>query len=1634
MLDAKQHPPAKAQPATGPTPRTSRRPADPPAALAPRLRRQIALDAWGAEGVPPAAGGVRAQYVATAPVDPPAAPRAPTAAPYGTVVDDGLPVGEGQVARTAFLDRIAAAVTAAAEEELAKVGRTTADCPYIAHWLAYYRGRSAAEIERAIERYAAPTRVDPDGLVAAISARVKLAVEVWAKTGKLVGFGGPSRLPPPSDEDTARRAGAAAAPQTKPLGEARASGPPDAPTVQRSLGSGRPLDSGVRARIEPAFGRSFADVRVHTDAVAARLATSLTARAFTVGSDVGFGAGQYRPSTLAGDLLIAHELAHVVQQEGGRGGTFLDDGTFAQLEREADEAALAALARRNGHARSGSARGLRLQRCGSDVDFSKLAKAPEYEQVLTRLAELYAQKEDIAAGRGNLDDLDKVNAQIAEQIEQLRILGIQLPEDEIYRRVTATFHPPGEKGMRTVGGTVLREPPGPAYIGERLTFRFVPDYLPPESNVTVEWYFRSTDDKVYGNGPMHGGTNPMTAVPANRGFGVTLAERFWSKGSQRPVVEQIEKAGGLVPIAVVKAGDADPVEIPGDFVPMTSRPPSFEVEVDPPTPIPNSGVKLQIKDWAPVLGRYVVEWKLDGKDLGPGLMIDNAQIGAAGEHWVSGSLYKAKDEYDHLTPAGPLLAFSMKTFQVLEREAIGEKALAQAGALQPPPPLAKLDESIRTSMQEIAKRGVLGGEREAYWQSRYEAQQKRLDKLAEFVPDYKQTKDLPADATQLDESTSYAQAIPAVIVYGPGPGGSQPISIYLTARKSGTTWSARLVDMTGKPHKFDGSGATALAAYQDAFATWRSDNPYPTGGLVVYQFTPAGWTFPKSFSTTTGWKTAKEWVDSVLEVGGVVIGLLLLVAPDLTVTKVAGLALLGLGVARSGVGIYERLQLGDEPLDKENVVDGIMIVTSLLGFGGGVLRSLGEEARAVGSPLVYRVGNWMVVTTLAADVGTLVYATADALTELRAARGDPTMDDAQRAQLVLGVVSRLLFQGILLFASNRELFREGLTRSDFVKTRLPEKETVSLSKGMRLDVELELRKAGADPKAVRAMDERTLLSNFLVLQRRQAAGGRIESLRAKLTPGAQAELDAARLQQPSTEAFAGELEQLPDPKKHFEDLAAQRQKAVAGGAPTAADAVAEVYRKAVFDQLSPEAQKRFPKPEVVQVDAAEMQKRTGSSLATAAIEFEGDRARIVVKRGTPPGALVEEAAHLEQLLDPRLRRFAGMLDQGTLKKWSTLDPKRRAQLWGAKLELEIDAQRRVLAALRERIPKAPADEAEELRFSVEDAWQNLEALRSRYAELSGYQRTLKGAARTAVAEPEFLGEAPRLLNKATAPDFALDDAWLKLTDPDAFVAQYKARYPNTTLSEPELKQRFADGQRLHPGTGRLRGPDAAVVAREAQYTGPATTYSTDPAAPAGTRIEVDQPTRARADEIRAKREAALKRRRAAEETAGPTAEADRAAAQYDVISASREYGELWGEAWVRSKYGAGNVDPVYQNPVSRSGDFDMVFKIRRPGGAPNEWVIEYIVIEAKGGSSPLGSRMAGPIRVEQGTPEYFQSIIEAMAASKSKKAQDAAAELRAAPAGTIHYVHVKVPVEPGSIVSSVVTREFALTPPAPASP
>jgi hypothetical protein len=106
--------------------------------------------------------------------------------------------------------------------------------------------------------------------------------------------------------------------------------------VEAALAGGEPLRGDVRARVEPGLGMDLSAVRVHHGPQAARAAEALRARAFASGPHVVFGAGQYAPGTQDGLRLLAHELAHVVQQ-GAAGAPRIDRANAADARLPANQ-------------------------------------------------------------------------------------------------------------------------------------------------------------------------------------------------------------------------------------------------------------------------------------------------------------------------------------------------------------------------------------------------------------------------------------------------------------------------------------------------------------------------------------------------------------------------------------------------------------------------------------------------------------------------------------------------------------------------------------------------------------------------------------------------------------------------------------------------------------------------------------------------------------------------------------------------------------------------------------------------------------------------------------------------------------------------------------------------------------------------------------------------------------------------------------------------------------------------------------------------------------------------------------------------------------------------------------------------
>lgn len=179
--------------------------------------------------------------------------------------------------------------------------------------------------------------------------------------------------------------------QRKPADQAAV---PVPPIVNEVLNSpGRPLDSDTRSYMEPRFGHHFDHVRVHTDARAAGSARAVNALAYTVGSDVVFGAGQYAPSTDAGRRLIAHELTHTIQQ-GAADGTRLaaspaSSPMATRCEAEAERTAANVIEGRTAASvmPGASTPGLQRQAHGTP---SPGVRSPAFEELVTQVSTVQA--------------------------------------------------------------------------------------------------------------------------------------------------------------------------------------------------------------------------------------------------------------------------------------------------------------------------------------------------------------------------------------------------------------------------------------------------------------------------------------------------------------------------------------------------------------------------------------------------------------------------------------------------------------------------------------------------------------------------------------------------------------------------------------------------------------------------------------------------------------------------------------------------------------------------------------------------------------------------------------------------------------------------------------------------------------------------------------------------------------------------------------------------------------------------------------------------------------------------------------------------------------------------------------------
>jgi len=104
--------------------------------------------------------------------------------------------------------------------------------------------------------------------------------------------------------------------QRKPEGSGPTASPKLSSQIENSAGRGNPLPDKTLQEMNRSFGNDFTNVRIHQDKDSASMNRELEARAFTQGSDIYFNDGKFNPENAEGKFLLAHELTHVVQQQG----------------------------------------------------------------------------------------------------------------------------------------------------------------------------------------------------------------------------------------------------------------------------------------------------------------------------------------------------------------------------------------------------------------------------------------------------------------------------------------------------------------------------------------------------------------------------------------------------------------------------------------------------------------------------------------------------------------------------------------------------------------------------------------------------------------------------------------------------------------------------------------------------------------------------------------------------------------------------------------------------------------------------------------------------------------------------------------------------------------------------------------------------------------------------------------------------------------------------------------------------------------------------------------------------------------------------------------------------------------------
>lgn len=310
------------------------------------------------------------------------------------ITEDKCSESEGLIGKSAFLDIAEEHVRATLRKSFEGTGFTEKDCPWLQHLFRHYNRRSAKYLEHSIHKYLPGTKQAEsiDQYIAHLSEKVQRAIAAWLITGQITEV--PAEIP----RRLMRVAGQEAANQ------------------RARMGKGKELDKVTKTRMEAAFSASFGEVKVHVENEGSVFAKELDAEAATIGADIAFAEGKYKPGTPEGDALIAHELAHVLQQQNANESGIMGSGSgseYEAIEDDAEAATRGVMGRLFGGMKSVVSdlkanawprlkSGLQVQRCASEptpksydeciTEGQKKYRAKEF----TEAADLYEQAEKLA--------------------------------------------------------------------------------------------------------------------------------------------------------------------------------------------------------------------------------------------------------------------------------------------------------------------------------------------------------------------------------------------------------------------------------------------------------------------------------------------------------------------------------------------------------------------------------------------------------------------------------------------------------------------------------------------------------------------------------------------------------------------------------------------------------------------------------------------------------------------------------------------------------------------------------------------------------------------------------------------------------------------------------------------------------------------------------------------------------------------------------------------------------------------------------------------------------------------------------------------------------------------------------------